>query len=449
MSVKDIEELLAKQKLVEGMVHGQRTPRQEMVERVVHRQHLTEVGQLIERMSAEEIGAVLEGRPLEDARMIWAQIPERRQNDVLWEVSDELREQLASGMEPGFADSRMSAYERVDGRLREVAITVRQNLAGTRPIWIDLIHASKPERNYVGRYFGLVLPDPGEATDLEVSSRFQMAENGDLRLHSNFLLDRDGDSRSVPVVFILHDGVLFTLRNEELPVFRLQRRRALTQPGYVSDGHALLLDLYGADVEYSADALEGIYAKLDSVGRTVLGEAMSDADAATILASITEEENRNGRIRGNILDTQRALSFLMRGRALPAAHGDVARQILRDIDSLNSHTAFLFDKINFLMDATIGFININQNKRVTQLTVFGAVVMPLNIIAGIGGMSEYSALTEHLPMPIAYGLLVLGMGLLGWITYQAVLRIQSDGRPRRGKAKSLAAEPASELRNGR
>lgn len=145
---------------------------------------------------------------------------------------------------------------------RTVVIEGRKNLEGVSPIWIDLLGASKAERNYVGSHFGLTLSDPDELTDLEINARYQIEDNGDIHLHSNFLLDREGLSRSVPVAFILHKGVLFSLRNEDLPVFRLQRRRARTQPGYVSDGTDVLLDLFGADVEYSADSLEDIYATL-------------------------------------------------------------------------------------------------------------------------------------------------------------------------------------------
>jgi magnesium transporter len=280
-----------------------------------------------------------------------------------------------------------------------------------------LVVPTKAERVFVGSHFGVELPDPIEATDLEVSARFHVEENDDIHLHSNFLFDRDGNSKSVPVAFILHGGILFSLRNEELSVFRLQRRRALTQPGYVTDCVDLLLDLYGADVEVSADSLENIYAKLGVVGRHVLSEAITDQQAAGILADIAEEEDQNGRIRSNILDTQRALSFLMRGRLLTPDQISDSKQILRNIDSLNSHTAFLFDKINFLMDATIGFININQNKRVNQLTVFSVVFMPINILAGVGGMSEFSMMTEGTPWPLAYGGFLLGSALIGLVTY--------------------------------
>ncbi len=110
----------------------------------------------------------------------------------------------------------------------------------------------------------------------------------------------------------------------------------------------------------------------------------------------------------------------MRGRRLSADQHDDARQILRDIDSLDGHTSFLFNKINFLMDATVGFININQNKRVSKLTALSVVFVPMNIIAGIGGMSEFSMMTQGVSWPLAYGGFTLAMTALGVGTYYAL-----------------------------
>lgn len=420
MSLEKVSAMLTKQKLVEGIVHGQSMPRQDIVETLVQRQHLAELHNLMTQLPAGEIGSILEALPVDDAKQLWEQIPEGRENDVLWEVSDMRREQLVGSREPAFDERQMNAFELIAGRLRQIPIASRKNLEGVQPIWIDLLNATKAERTYVGAHFGLALPDPGDVTDLEVSSRYHIEENGEIHLHSNFLLDREGNSRSVPVAFIVHQGILFSLRNEELPVFRLQRRRARTQPGYVSDCIDLLLDLYGADVEYSADSLEDIYTTLGEVGRQVLSQSMSDREAAAILGDIAEEEDLNGRIRGNILDTQRAINFLMRCKIMSPAQFEDAKQILRNIDSLNSHTAFLFDKINFLMDATIGFININQNRRINQLTVFGVVFMPINILAGMGGMSEYSMMTQGMPWPLAYGAFLVGATLIGVMTYAAL-----------------------------
>ncbi len=425
VSPDQVSEMLKKQKRVEGIVHNQSMPRQAIVETLVQRQHLAELQNLLLQLTAADIGNILDVLPVSDAELLWAQIPVARQNDVLWEISDARRELLVGNREPAFDESQMNAFVLVDGRLKQIPIEGRKNLVGVQPIWIDLLGASRAERTYVGSHFGLTLPNPEDVTDLEVSSRYQIDEDGEIRLQSNFLLDREGNSRSVPVAFILHKGTLFSLRNEELPVFRLQRRRARTQAGYVSDGTDVLLDLFGADVEYSADSLEDIYATLGKVGRQVLSETISDREAAAILGDIAEEEDLNGRIRGNILDTQRAINFLMRSKTLATAQFEDAKQILRNIDSLNSHTSFLFDKINFLMDATIGFININQNKRINQLTVFGVVFTPINILAGMGGMSEFSMMTQGIPWPLAYGAFLLGAGLIGVLTFALLKQLEN------------------------
>ncbi len=417
MSLENLIALLSKQKLVDGMVHSQKMHKHDVVQSLLQKQHDAELHNFIAKQSSTELGGYLDSLPLEDAQNLWAKLPKERENDVLWEMSDQRRTEVAGDRQPDFAESKINVYELVDGRLRNIPMSGRKDLEGAKPVWVDLINSSKAERLFVGSHFGVELPDPIEATDLEVSARFHVEENDDIHLHSNFLHDREGNSRSVPVAFILHGGILFSLRNEELPVFRLQRRRALTQPGYVSDCVDLLLDLYGADVEVSADSLENIYAKLGVVGRHVLSEAITDQEAAGILADIAEEEDQNGRIRSNILDTQRAFSFLKRGRLLTPDQISDSKQILRNIESLNSHTAFLFDKINFLMDATIGFININQNKRVNQLTVFSVVFMPINILAGMGGMSEFSMMTQGIEWPVAYGGFVLVSALIGLATY--------------------------------
>ena len=93
------------------------------------------------------------------------------------------------------------------------------------------------------------------------------------------------------------------------------------------------------------------------------------------------------------MDTRRAISFMMRSRLLNAEQFEEARQTLRDIDSLDSHTTFLFDKINFLMNATVGFININQNKIIKIFSVASVALLPPTLIASIYGMN-FKAMPE-------------------------------------------------------
>jgi magnesium transporter len=78
---------------------------------------------------------------------------------------------------------------------------------------------------------------------------------------------------------------------------------------------------------------------------------------------------------------------MMRSKMLNAEQFEEARQILRDIDSLDSHTEFLFEKINFLMDATVGFININQNKIIKIFSVASVALLPPTLIASLYGMN--------------------------------------------------------------
>nr|NDG59642.1 magnesium transporter CorA [Betaproteobacteria bacterium] len=198
--------------------------------------------------------------------------------------------------------------------------------------------------------------------------------------------------------------------------FRLLRMRARRQPGYVGDAKDVLLELYSVDVEYSADALEDMYERLDEFSRRVLDDELNDSVAASILASIAKEEDLNGRIRRNVMDTRRAVSFLMRARLLSADQFEDARQILRDIDSLDSHTEFLFDKLNFLMDATIGFVNINQNKIIKIFSVASVAMLPPTLIASIYGMNfQYMPeLGKEWGYPFALGLMVVSVVVPFW-----------------------------------
>jgi magnesium transporter len=116
----------------------------------------------------------------------------------------------------------------------------------------------------------------------------------------------------------------------------------------------------------------------------------------------------------------------MRAKLLSNTQHDDVREILRDIDSLDGHTSFLFNKINFQMDATVGFLNVNQNVDLKRLTIISVVFMPVNIIAGIGGMSEFSMMTSGIPWPIAYGSFILVMLAIGILTFLGLRSLENS-----------------------
>ena len=311
----------------------------------------------------------------------------------------------------------LNIFTLVNGRLFQEEIESLEELAQFKPIWVDLESPTTEERRWVRQHFGLNIPDDAMDEDIEESARFFEEDNGELHIRSDFLIDDDEQPRAVRVAFILNQhntelrghGVLFSIHDEDVPVFRLLRMRARRMPGLIEDAKEVLLKLFDADAEYSADTLEDIYDDLDLVSRQVLAGDVTDNKAGEVLAAIARHEDMSGRIRRNVMDTRRAVSFMMRSKMLNAEQFEEARQILRDLDSLDSHTAFLFDKINFLMDATVGFININQNKIIKIFSVASVALLPPTLIASIYGMNfQYMPeLNQTWGYPAALVLMVL------------------------------------------
>ena len=289
----------------------------------------------------------------------------------------------------------LNVFTLSNGRLVQVEIDQLSDLEQLQPIWVDMESPTREEKRWVKQHYGLSIPEDATGEDIEESARFYEEDNGEQHIRSDFLIDDEDESRSVRVAFILNQrntelkscGVLFSIRDEDIPVFRLLRMRARRVPGLIDDAKDVLLALFDADVEYSADALEGIYDDLKKVSAQVLEGSITDTYAQEVLADIAWQENLNGRVRRNMLDTRRAVSFMMRSKMLDAEQFEDARQILRDIESLDSHTQFLFDKINFLMDALVGFLNINQNKIIKIFSVASVALLPPTLIACVYGMN--------------------------------------------------------------
>jgi magnesium transporter len=289
----------------------------------------------------------------------------------------------------------LNIFTLANGRLFQEEIESLEELSKFQPIWVDLEAPTLEEKRWIKQYFGLSIPEDAMDEDIEESARFYEEDNGELHIRSDFLIAHEDEPRTVRVAFILNQnnaslrsrGVLFSIHDEDVPVFRLLRMRARRAPGLIEDDKDVLLKLFDADAEYSADTLEGIYDQLEKAGKLVLSEDVTDELAGEVLGAIARQEDLNGRIRRNVMDTRRAVSFMMRSRMLNADQFEEARQILRDIESLDNHTAFLFDKINFLMDATVGFININQNKIIKIFSVASVALLPPTLIASIYGMN--------------------------------------------------------------
>jgi len=311
----------------------------------------------------------------------------------------------------------LNIFTLANGRLFQEEIESLEELSRFQPIWVDLESPTLEEKRWVKQYYGLSIPEDAMAEDIEESARFYEEDNGELHIRSDFLIADDEEPRTVRVAFILNlvndtlksKGVLFSIHDEDLPVFRLLRMRARRMPGLISDAKEVLLKLFDGDAEYSADTLEDIYDELEQASKLVLSGDVTDALAGEVLGAIARQEDLNGRIRRNAMDTRRAVSFMMRSRMLNPEQFEEARQILRDIYSLDSHTTFLFDNINFLMDATVGFININQNKIIKIFSVASVALLPPTLVASLYGMNLHFpeiAWLGKLGYPYVLGLMI-------------------------------------------
>ena len=232
----------------------------------------------------------------------------------------------------------LNIFTLVNGRLFQEEIESLEELSKFQPIWVDLESPTPEEKRWIKQYYGLSIPEDVMDEDIEESARFYEEDNGELHIRSDFLIADVDEPRTVRVAFILNlvnsdlksKGVLFSIHDEDVPVFRLLRMRARRAFGLIEDAKEVLLKLFDADAEYSADTLEGIYIDLEKVSAKVLSGDVTDAMAGEVLGAIARHEDLSGRIRRNMMDTRRAVSFMMRSKMLSADQFEDARQILRD-----------------------------------------------------------------------------------------------------------------------
>lgn len=279
-------------------------------------------------------------------------------------------------------------------------------------VWIDLAEPEESDRERVLTQLGQNLATSIELDDIEASARFFEDSDG-LHIHSFFFYeDVDDHAGNSTVAFTIRDGRLFTLRERELPAFRLYRMRSRQQ--YLVDGnpYEILLDLFETKVEQLADEIENIYSQLESLGRIIMKHSAkneSEEDYDDAIARLAEIEDIGWKVRLCLMDSQRALNFLVRKARMPGNQLEQAREVVRDIESLIPHNESIFQKVNFLMQAALGFINIEQSKIIKIFSVVSVVFLPPTVVASAYGMNF-----KHMPelewtygYPGAIGLMVV------------------------------------------
>ncbi|HCE8948231.1 TPA: magnesium/cobalt transporter CorA [Morganella morganii] len=299
----------------------------------------------------------------------------------------------------------LSAFKVDNKRLQR--LDLEEGDALTDALWVDISEPEEHERQLIQSQFNQELATSPELDDIEASARFFEDDDG-LHVHSFFYYeDADDHAGNSTVAFTLRDGRLYTLRERELPAFRLYRMRARKQTMQDGNGYEILLDLFETKIEQLADEIENIYSHLETLSRAIM-KGKQDDEFDKALSALAEQEDIGWKVRLCLMDTQRALNFLVRRTRLPANQLEQAREILRDIESLLPHNESLFQKVNFLMQAAMGFINIEQSRIIKIFSVVSVVFLPPTLVASSYGMNFkfMPELDWSLGYPAAIGVMI-------------------------------------------
>jgi magnesium transporter len=293
-------------------------------------------------------------------------------------------------------------------------------------VWIDLLQPTDAERADVERATELRLPTQPEIEEIEWSSRVFL-ENGALYLSTPLTDGVEGISDAVTTLgFVLSSRHLVTLRFAPIALIE----RLLASPPEKSPGDALL-KILDAIVDHAADALERASAVLEKISNSAF---RSDRPHATRMANANRELHealrKLGRladglshIRDTLLGVDRISAFALDGDGKQRLVDSTPRlQSLRsDINSLKDYQGHLNGKVQFLLDATLGFISIQQNEIVKALTIVSVVGVPPVLIAGIYGMN-FKGMPElgwSLGYPFALGLIIISAAVpIAWFKWR-------------------------------
>lgn len=286
----------------------------------------------------------------------------------------------------------LKAYAWDRARLAEVAPD-----AGN-VVWFDLLSPTPEERAMVVRISGLSLPTEADLNEIESSSR--LSSDGPVLTLSMPLASRTPEGPcSNAIGFVLAPERMVTLRFA--PSVAVDRFVETTHENGRAQGPIsayIFVGLLEVFVDRQADALERLRDELDVMSHQIFrhrlgeesgrGRRNQESELQTMLVTLGRSYDVISFLRDSQLGIARIAPFVQATATwLPKPAGNRLSSVHKDINSLNEFTTHLTDKVQFLLDATLGLINVSQNKLIKVLTVVSIVGIPPTLIAGIYGMN--------------------------------------------------------------
>lgn len=286
-------------------------------------------------------------------------------------------------------------------------------------VWIDLINPTREEDRRVEAALAIDIPTREETQNIEPSEVLYV-ENGVRYMSARILCQSGSESpKLVPISFILKERSLVTVRYDEPRSFQMFINR-LARPGACAPyGDHLLISLFETVIDRAAEILRLSGEQIDEVSSmTFEKNASSGPDVDSFretLQTMGSEGNRISKVRESLVSIERMLLFLTANTAGAALGDDLRAEVrttLRDLQSLEDHATFLSSKIQFLLDAVLGLVSLEQNKIIKIFSVASMVFMPPTLIASSYGMN-FKAMPElewAYGYPMALGLMLLSVG---------------------------------------
>jgi magnesium transporter len=280
-------------------------------------------------------------------------------------------------------------------------LVVREGAQATeslgRAIWIDLLTPTPEEERQVQDALRLEIPTREEMQEIESSSRLYK-EDDTLFLTAPFLYGVEGgELGSTAITFVLANAVLVTVRYatpKAFAVFSARCQRTPVQLLTTPDG--VMLHLFEQVVDRLADILERIAAEMDRASQAAFRTARAkvkattkDADLKEALITLGQVGEVTTRASETLLGLSRILTFVgaEKATAVRRENQGLIKTLVRDVRSLVEHANFLNSKANFLLDAVLGIINVEQNAIIKTFTVASVALMPPTLLASIYGMN--------------------------------------------------------------